>query len=413
MTLSLTMLRCPDSVPPQSRTVEVHEFAIGRGPENDWVLPDPERYLSKRHCVLAFHADGWKITDHSTNGTFINRDREPLGRGHARNLNDGDHLHMGTYEIEVRVLDQALPKRKPGEAVPALDIQPLASDFMTPQPGLDSLLQTRTAVDPLTGTRPAPAMILPVDYDPLAHDPDIDSGSLGPAQRVVLPEDWDIENEGPDRPHSTSLAKQAARSAKTAEAASENLLAAFLRGAGLEGALPANSVAAMEALGGIFRQMIYGLRQVMVARAKLKAEFRIEQTGIRSHGNNPLKFSANDDDALTALIGSARHGDKAAIEAVADALNDIRLHELATVAAMQSAAAAFLADLDPDKLRETGEGGFNLVAAQRKARAWDAFEAKYASLKLSLADGLDSAFGKAFARAYERALGDAGGTDDH
>ena len=30
------------------------EFSIGRAPENDWVLPDPERALSKRHCVLTF-----------------------------------------------------------------------------------------------------------------------------------------------------------------------------------------------------------------------------------------------------------------------------------------------------------------------------------------------------------------------
>jgi type VI secretion system protein ImpI/type VI secretion system protein len=41
MTLTLNMLRCPDAVPPQTRTVAVGEFAIGRGPENDWLLGDP------------------------------------------------------------------------------------------------------------------------------------------------------------------------------------------------------------------------------------------------------------------------------------------------------------------------------------------------------------------------------------
>ncbi|HZK90670.1 MAG TPA: type VI secretion system-associated FHA domain protein TagH [Stellaceae bacterium] len=413
MMLSLTMLRCPDSVPPQSRTVEAGEFSIGRGPENDWTLPDPERYLSKRHCVLAFHSEGWKITDHSTNGTYVNRDRAPIGRGHVRNLSDGDRLHMGTYEIEIRMLDQALPKRESG--TPALDIEPLAHNFVAPQPGLNSLLQTRTAVDPLsgtgTGTRPAPAVMLPADYDPLAHDPDIDL--LGPIERVVLPEDWNLDNELPDPRRPAPPARHGAHSARAAPRAEENLLAAFLRGAGLDEVLPANSVAAMEALGAVFRQMIYGLRRVMIARAKLKAAFRIEQTAIRSHGNNPLKFSANDDDALAALVGSARHGDKAAVDALADALNDIRLHEIATVGAMQAAVRSLLAELDPAKLRETGEAGFNLVSSQRKARAWDAFEAQYERLNRSLGDGFDSAFGKAFARAYEQALIDAASQTEH
>src|SRR5438128_1833728 len=44
VTLTLSMLRCPDAVPPQTRTVLGGEFSIGRGSENDWVLQDPERF---------------------------------------------------------------------------------------------------------------------------------------------------------------------------------------------------------------------------------------------------------------------------------------------------------------------------------------------------------------------------------
>ena len=63
---------------------------------------------------------------------------------------------------------------------------------------------------------------------------------------------------------------------------------------------------------------------------------------IQARGNNPLKFSADDDDALAALLGVGRHADMAAHEAVTDALRDIRLHELASMAAMQSAVRAVL-----------------------------------------------------------------------
>src|SRR6185312_2761180 len=95
--------------------------------------------------------------------------------------------------------------------------------------------------------------------------------------------------------------------------------------------------------------------------------------------------------------------------AVADALNDIRIHEIATQTAIETAAVELLAELDPAKLRESGDSGFNLVSGQRKARAWDAFEAQYERVSKSLGDGLDSAFGKAFARAYEQALAEAAG----
>jgi predicted component of type VI protein secretion system len=57
----LTILRYPDAVPPQTRAPMGGEFSIGRGAENDWVLPDPERVLSKQHRLLACRSGGWQI----------------------------------------------------------------------------------------------------------------------------------------------------------------------------------------------------------------------------------------------------------------------------------------------------------------------------------------------------------------
>jgi len=70
-------------------------------------------------------------------------------------------------------------------------------------------------------------------------------------------------------------------------------------------ARPADPAAALEALGAAFRALVSGLRLALIARSAIKGEFRIEQTVIRSRGNNPLKFSADDDDALLALLGPA------------------------------------------------------------------------------------------------------------
>jgi len=107
--LTLIMLRCPDMVPPETRTVAGGEFAIGRGAENDWVLPDPERHLSKRYCLLAYRSGGWQVADFSTNGTFLNREAQPIGHGQPRDLRDGDRLRFGAYEIESRIAEAATP----------------------------------------------------------------------------------------------------------------------------------------------------------------------------------------------------------------------------------------------------------------------------------------------------------------
>ena len=188
MTLTLAMLRCPDNVAPETRTISGGEFSIGRGPENDWVLADPERGLSKRHCVLGFRGGAWQIADFSTNGTFVNREGEPIGRGQTHELRDGDRLRFGAYEIEVHI-DPAAPaqrltapsdpfaQRRPASvATPAPEL--FALDPFAAQPGrapggtttADQMFGSGSGDDPFSGLGAA-SVSLPADYDPLAPDP--------------------------------------------------------------------------------------------------------------------------------------------------------------------------------------------------------------------------------------------------
>jgi len=102
MELTLSILRCPDSVVPEQRRVPGGDYVIGRGADANWVLPDPDRLLSKHHCVLEFRGGGWQVRDLSTNGTFVNHAGGPVGRDQVKMLEDGDRLRLGAYEIEVR-----------------------------------------------------------------------------------------------------------------------------------------------------------------------------------------------------------------------------------------------------------------------------------------------------------------------
>ena len=68
---------------------------LGRVADNTWVLPDPERYLSSKHAQISYQSCEFNITDTSTNGVFINRSSQPLGKGNSVKLNDGDVFRCG------------------------------------------------------------------------------------------------------------------------------------------------------------------------------------------------------------------------------------------------------------------------------------------------------------------------------
>ena len=81
----------------------VHGGTIGRGRDNDWVLPDPERYLSGTHARVDFRAGSYIVVDTSSNGTYVNDASEPLGKFHEYTLQDGDFLRLGSYEFRVSI----------------------------------------------------------------------------------------------------------------------------------------------------------------------------------------------------------------------------------------------------------------------------------------------------------------------
>src|SRR5579872_5592955 len=75
--------------------------SIGRSSDNDWVLPDPLRYVSAHHARVLFRDGHFYLQDVSTNGVYVNDDMEPLAKqgSSGYRLADGDVLRMGEYHI--------------------------------------------------------------------------------------------------------------------------------------------------------------------------------------------------------------------------------------------------------------------------------------------------------------------------
>ena len=81
----------------------VHGGTIGRATDNEWILPDPERYLSGKHARVDFRAGTYVLVDTSSNGTYVNGAQVPLGKYHDYALKDGDYVRLGEYELLVSI----------------------------------------------------------------------------------------------------------------------------------------------------------------------------------------------------------------------------------------------------------------------------------------------------------------------
>jgi type VI secretion system FHA domain protein len=176
----------------------------------------------------------------------------------------------------------------------------------------------------------------------------------------------------------------------------------LLAGAGLKDAAVTPEL--MRNFGEILRVVVAGVMDVLQARAGIKEEFRMRQTMFRPSDNNPLKFSANVDDALHNLLVKRNPAYLGPVEAFTDAFDDLRDHQLAILAGMRVAFERLLAEFDPQRLQEefdapVAKGSFGLMPA--KLRYWDQFCEKRRDMVKDPEAAFADLFGEEFARAYE------------
>ncbi|HLD67344.1 MAG TPA: type VI secretion system-associated FHA domain protein TagH, partial [Pseudomonas sp.] len=105
MPLCLTITSYHKLTPGQCSQQQLGEgsLTIGRGPENDWVLPDPERLVSSRHCSIQFVDGAYYLTDLSTNGVLLVQSGLRLRRGGSERLQDGEVIRLGEYDLLAQI----------------------------------------------------------------------------------------------------------------------------------------------------------------------------------------------------------------------------------------------------------------------------------------------------------------------
>lgn len=182
-------------------------------------------------------------------------------------------------------------------------------------------------------------------------------------------------------------------------------LAGVLEGAGLDNVVVTPDLA--RSFGQILRVVVGGVMDVLEARQRVKSEFRMGVTTFKPADNNPLKFSANVDDALHNLLVKRNAAYLGPVEAFEDAFDDVRNHQMAMLEGLRVAFTAMLSEFDPDRLqadfdRQLKKGA--LISAPAKLRYWELYREKIHDMVKDTETSFRELFGDEFARAYEEQL---------
>jgi type VI secretion system FHA domain protein len=345
-----------------------------------------------------------------------------------------------------------LPTPRPnpaGQVVPMEELDPLKLLEGTPKPA-PARHQAPSAKDlenasPLAGhyqppavltpppaapTPPPGGIMIPADYDPLSDDsyepipvpPEFRSAPISAPPPRVEPPPAPMPTPPPTpRPYVAPTPPPVAKAPAVPQAPavppretppagegadpSDPGLVAVLEGAGLERAPVTLEFA--RSFGQIFRVVVSGVMDVLRSRQQIKDEFRMRLTQFRVADNNPLKFSANVDDALHNLLVKRNAAYLEPVEAFEDAFDDLRDHQMAMLAGMRVAFEAMLAQYNPDQLQQEFDRQLKrsaLLNVTARIRYWDLYRERQEAMLKDTEATFRRLFGDEFTKAYEEQL---------
>jgi type VI secretion system protein len=394
---------------------------LGRSADNDWVLPDPLRYVSAHHGRVQYRDGQFFLEDLSTNGIFLNDEELPVSKrfpGGYR-MQNGDIVRIGQYQIVVAVEAAeaaAAPAPADGAAVPT-SIHALHSLGRAAQTDIGAMLNLDDLLvpdsSPSDNFRPVDAYGVPVrTAAPIPSPAAARRGAAPAVAQTVAAEpasatDIDIESEAVAR-RIARLARAAGRDPRNGASAPalydvHSGLQAFCRGAGMDGdkLSPDAQTRMLHVAGQLFREALVGFKELERARHEVRNRFRIE---IQPEPDDPRPSLARltVDELMLELLQQHETRRLDAVQWLREAVAEAKTHENASSAAMRAAFIEFLDRLDPSEL----EARFERAARRGKAKSadkaqyWDLFTTFYRTLIEMPADHLPHTFIEAFATAY-------------
>jgi type VI secretion system protein len=442
----------------RSRVFGVNGGTVGRAPGNDWVLPDPRRVVSGHHFEVRFHGGKYWLIDTSTNGVFVNDADEPASDAGRIELNDGDRLRVGDYDILVS-LDNRI------DFLPTTGDEQSAAKHLDSDIGhslnFDNLFTPREAGD--SGSLPignafgvhvnveTRAKLLETlqrnlessgdsSFDPTrtgridsvvpGMEP-ADGGEQAPAppslsRPVPGNQDWALRTRQITREElEDSLARRKMRvdarerSLPFHQQAStwadlHSAVQAFCRGAGIDQATLSPEAQAMLPLvaGQLLREAVVGLNDILRARATGAAAAAVAAVPVApGNSSNPLRSSTSIEQALQRLFEAHGRLFAGPVDSLRDVLQDTRDHETALAAGMKAGLDSVLGQLAPANVADQFEQGRarQLAPGQDpRPRYWEHYSEFYRLLtqQPAGAEEMPRSFTEAFELEYARVRAD-------
>jgi predicted component of type VI protein secretion system len=353
---------------------------IGRALENDWILPDPDKFISGRHATVDYQSGAYYLADVSTNGVYVNDEDEPLGQGNPRRLFDGDRLRMGDFEFVVHV-DEGESLEMPPPAPPS--VVPDNIGQLVPE------LTLRTGVQLL-------------DEEAITGDEEFQHALFGAAV-----------NGKKSRRHDPMVGQQVKRFQPPPDPGpltADDLLGAFLEGVGIERAElhPATDpLEVMKNAGNVLHEFVNGVTDLLVSRASMKSMFRLDQTTVLPRHNNPLKLSTNKKDSMKQMLVGHEGEYLGPLDSVKEVCRDLKFHQDAMLEGMTEAFLEFADRFDPDELEQNFNRTLSrkpLIKILNQLKYWQLYCDLYPIMTQPGSGKFPQHFGEDFVRAYEKRI---------
>ncbi len=374
---------------------------IGRSADNDWVLPDPSRFVSGRHARVKFDGGRYFLEDTSTNGTYINDSDQPMPRSTPHELKNGDMLRLGEYHVTV-----------------ALDPD---NDFGAGRGG--AMVNLDSTLEEGSGYAQQIAGSLDVSFDPnklfetgnavIKEQP---RASAVYGQSMLLEGSGERRANGPATPAAQATddsnivaarrlerLTRAVRDREPAPTAGNARagLEEFCRGAGIDPAnLPeGNPGAILQIAGRLLREALISLKVLDAKQAEFRRQFRLPP--VRDADRQPFQLAGSTDDLLTALFVS--HGSRRtdAGQWLRACYDQQATHQEALASGARDGCLEFMRQLSPAELERRFATTAKRGAPGAKPNHWELYTEYYRSASEVQPDtGVPSLYGETLASAY-------------
>jgi predicted component of type VI protein secretion system len=355
---------------------------IGRSLESDWILPDPDRFISGKHATIDFQSGAFYLADVSTNGVFVNDEEEPLGKGNPRRLFHGDRLRMGDFEFEV-TLDE-------GEG---LDMPP-------PEP----MTVVPDHIEQLVDEESLKSGIQMLDEEEITGGDVLHNALFGEAAQEK-PADPVEKLENQPNPFSEGPSQEEQQMLQAA-----SLLDAFMKGLDITRAEihpSTDPLEVMENAGRVLKEFVDGTSDLLASRTALKSMFRLDQTTVLPRHNNPLKLAENTRDSMMQLLVGKEGEYLGPVDAVREVCRDLKFHHDAVLEAMIGAYQEFADRFDPDELQQNFDKTLNgkpIFKKVNQLKYWQLYCDLYPIMTQPGSGRFPHQFSEEFVRCYEKQL---------